>query len=307
MSSRMDKYKGQIDETPSRSNKNKDLYQSINKSEISRFKSYDNAKVIDEGAKDIDLNKIRNYVETLNNQEVPKQRRTLVEDKGLYAPKEREEEKTKDYDINSILEKARDQREKNYEQEKYKKLRDTQFDILSKLKILDDEQPEPPDEGFTTEEKTLIDLINTVADNKNKNDLLSELQEETIELTKQNQDLINKIEQTKDQEQMKEMVSEEVTKELLKKDFEEAKEEMKNKPEVQQVDDPFFTNSLSFSKDDFDDGEEKTGSFGATIGIIFLIIFIIAIVIGIMYFVFNIDVIEYIKNYANKLITKVTK
>jgi len=54
-------------------------------------------------------------------------------------------------------------------------------------------------------------------------------------------------------------------------------------------------------------GKKKTGSFGATIGIIFLIIFIIAIVIGIMYFVFNIDVIEYIKNYANKLITKVTK
>ncbi len=171
MNARMDKYDTDDNKTFSRSEKNKELYKSINSNEVSKFDSYNNVKIIDEGAKEIDLNKIRNYVESLNGNEYVKPRRSLVEDKNLPDIKTNEIEETKDYDINSILEKAREQREKDYEQDKYKKLRDTQFDILSKLKVNEENKPDNEEE-FNTEEKTLINLINTVADNKFKNDLL---------------------------------------------------------------------------------------------------------------------------------------
>lgn len=301
MSSRMEKYESESTTPPSRSEKNKDLYQNVNKSEISRFKTYNNATVIDEGAKDIDLNKIKNYVDALNSSDSMKKRRSLLEDKGLYEQKPTLEEQTKDYDINSILDKARETREKDYEQDKYKKLRDTQFDILSKLKVMDDGSS-IKDDKFNTEEKTLINLINTVADNKNKNDLLSELQEEKEELEKENKELFEELQKTKEQEKMKDFITEEVSKELSKKENKE-----QTKPNVKEVDDTFFTNSLSFSKEDFDDGEKTSSSFGLKLGIFFLIMLIIIIIIGILYFVFQINVIEYVKENITKLINKFMK
>ncbi len=298
MNSRMEKYDNEFSNTPRRSDKNKDLYNDINKSEISKFKTNNNAKIINSGTKEIDLNKIRNYVQTLNNQDAQSNRRSLIEDKGLYNERKVDDEQTKDYDINSILEKARENREIDTEDNKYKKLRDTQFDILSKLKVFEDNEPnENEEQDFNTEEKTLIDLINTVADNKSKNDLLSELQEETVELMEENEELKEELEKTREQEKIKNIVSEEVTKELMKKD----------KKEERKVDDTFFTNSLSFSKEDFDGEEEENSSFGTKFGIFILIILIIAVILGILYFVLDINVIEYVKNYANNLINKFIK
>ena len=279
MNSRMDKYNDDYKSMPSRSDKNKELYQSINKSQISDFKSYSNYKVIDESAKEIDLNKIKTYVEALNREENVRNRRSLIENKGLYkTEKLEEEEKTKDYDINTILEKAREKREKDYEEEKYKKLRDTQFDILSKLKIADS-TPKEEIEEFNTEEKTLIDLINTVADNKSKNELLSELEEEVKEIKDENKELTEKLEE----EKIKNIVTEQLTQELQKKQIQIEEEKEDNR----KVDDTFFTNSLTFSKDDFE--EEQSSCFKAKFGIFILVVLIIFAVYVLLYFVLDVN------------------
>ena len=50
MNTRMDKYDLDDNKTLSRSEKNRDLYKSINSNEVSKFDSYNNVKILDEGA-----------------------------------------------------------------------------------------------------------------------------------------------------------------------------------------------------------------------------------------------------------------
>ena len=66
-------------------------------------------------------------------------------------------DETREYDINAILEKARSEKEVDYEKERLKKLRDTQYDILNSLDIEGEEKEEEPQEN-----NELMDLINTI-------------------------------------------------------------------------------------------------------------------------------------------------
>ena len=68
-------------------------------------------------------------------------RKTILEKKE----EEEIEEKlvdTKEYDINSILEKARKTQNVDYEKERLKKVHDTQYDILKNLNINSDQDDE---------------------------------------------------------------------------------------------------------------------------------------------------------------------
>ena len=66
-------------------------------------------------------------------------------------------DKTREYDINAILEKAKGEKEVSYEKERLKKLRDTQFDILSSLDVEEEKEIKEP-----VEHNELMDLINTI-------------------------------------------------------------------------------------------------------------------------------------------------
>ena len=66
----------------SRTSRNKRLYDEIKNTELTRFNSFNNARVIDEGAKEIDLNKIKKYIEKINDEKVEK-RRSLLDTKCL--------------------------------------------------------------------------------------------------------------------------------------------------------------------------------------------------------------------------------
>ena len=172
MSKRMDKYN--LEEiSVSRTSRNRELYNQINNGEIGSYDAYSNAKIIGESSKDIDLNTIKKYIENMPNEEVERTK-SLIVDKGLYKPKEELREE-KDYDLISVLEKAREKREVDYERERYKRLRDTQYDILKDLRV-EDYPIEDNNDSLNTKERTLVDLINTIATNKNKNDLLEDLQ-----------------------------------------------------------------------------------------------------------------------------------
>lgn len=279
MNSRMEKYNNSEDVATSRTSRNKNLYNEIKNTELTKFNSFSNVKVIDEGAKEIDLNKIKKYIDKLNGEPTTK-RKSLLDNRGLYEEKTVPVEEEKDYDIISVLEKAREKREIDYEKERYKKLRDTQYDILSNLKIEDKKFPED-EEKFNTQEKTLIDLINTVAVNKNKNDLLSELSSDDEPTT-------GSIDEESNNEDLKALIKEEIEKD-------KTKEVPKEENNVENIDNSFYTSSLNFSKEDFEDfndveeGERK-GIF-AKIGIILLILCILGVLLLIANFVFDLNII----------------
>lgn len=156
MKTRVDKYINDNDNfAPKRTKKNMQLYEDMKDAELENLSIGSNAKVIGENPNQIDIGKIKELLEK-NYQDTPK-RRSL--DIKVEKEEEIELEKTREYDINAILEKARQEKEVDYQEERLKKVRDTQYDILKNLEIDDTKKNKAANEK-TKEE--LLDLINTI-------------------------------------------------------------------------------------------------------------------------------------------------
>lgn len=286
MKTRINKY---YDDTPSfaprRTAKNNELYEEIKKSEIENFDIGSNAKVIGNNEAQIDINKLKDILEK-NYQEVPK-RRSLKLD--IPEEEEIEMEKTKEYDINAILEKAREEKEVDYQRERLKKVRDTQYDILKNLEV---EQEEPKSKA--ADEKTkeeLLDLIQTINLNETQNKTIKaiaeEEKEEEIELDEDTDTELDPLDILND------LRGDENTVVAGAKEFEnELKEaqEKKEKEEIaealdEDVDDSFYTSSMSFNKNDFADFSDLEESKASRILIkILIVIVFLAIIAGIVIF-----------------------
>lgn len=326
MNSRLEKYDNSENNTeiPSRVARNQSLYNELSMSDFSYMKPNDNMKVIENTGNRIDLNKIKDYLES-NEEEIVQAKSVVVKDDINSIPENELFYEEKDYDINSILEKARENKESYYEDEKHKKLRDTQYDILSKIKVYDEEEEIKEEEKveLNTEERTLIDLINTVT--KNKTDLLEELKkgnENTIVTSPINEESNDKIiseaieESKKDPEKIV-FSKEELIKELApenneenlfkelnskeeklevplekKEDTFELKEVDNDETSIKNLDKSFYTNSMSFSKEDFEGFEElektvKKNNKMVKLGIIALVLLALATIFIVLKYVLN--------------------
>lgn len=282
MNSRMERY-SKADEmilSGSRVNKNQALYSDINNLSLSRVKANNNYRVIDDVSKEIDIEKIKKYIDSLTDKEEERKRITINR-----VPQDDEQitEKAKIYDINSIIEEAKSKKEKSYEEEKYKKLSNTEFDILKNIKMYEKPTEEIGQE-ISKSEKTLIDLINTLAINKKELDLLSELTEGT-----ENTVVTKPIEEELKESDLKGQSETEKTNVKI-----EAIPENKNndKNKLGNIDKTFYTNSMSFSKQDFeglDELEKEAGktSLAIKISIVFLVLVVIATLVVIANYVFN--------------------
>lgn len=276
----------------SRVNKNTSLYEDVKRSELSRVKNNTNVRIIEQNGKTIDLEKIRKYINEVNNE--PRSKRSV-----LSIPKEEKTIESKPtpekvYDINSVLEKARSGREVEYSSERYKKVRSDEYDILSKIKIYEDVKEdidETPE--LNTEEKTIVDLINTVTVHKGDLNLLEELMgegETTKPISEEQKDLSFK--DVIDKETTSEsLISEKVMNENTK-EFEKTKELVNLKEKMTDIDNSFYTSSMKFNKDDFEGFEEleksvKKGSFFKVILIIILVLSILASLVIMANYVFN--------------------
>ena len=276
----------------SRVNKNTSLYEDVKRSELSRVNNNTNVRIIEQNGKTIDLEKIRKYINEVNNE--PRSKRSV-----LSIPKEEKTIESKPtpekvYDINSVLEKARSGREVEYSSERYKKVRSDEYDILSKIKMYEDVKEdidETPE--LNTEEKTIVDLINTVTVHKGDLNLLEELMgegETTKPISEEQKDLSFKDvidKETTSESLISEKVMDENTKE-----FEKTKELVNLKEKMTDIDNRFYTSSMKFNKDDFEGFEEleksvKKGSFFKVILIIILVLSILASLVIMANYVFN--------------------
>ena len=286
MKTRINKY---YDDTPSfaprRTAKNNELYEEIKKSEIENFDIGSNAKVIGNNEAQIDINKLKDILEK-NYQEVPK-RRSLKLD--IPEEEEIEMEKTKEYDINAILEKAREEKEVDYQRERLKKVRDTQYDILKNLEVEQEEPKSKAADERTKEE--LLDLIQTINLNETQRKTINALaEEEKEEETKINEDTETELDPL---DILNDLRGDENTVVAGAKEFEnELKEaqEKKEKEEIaealdEDVDDSFYTSSMSFNKNDFADFSDLEESKASRILIkILIVIVFLAIIAGIVIF-----------------------
>ncbi len=257
--------------TPKRVSKNTKLYEEIKNSDLDNFDITSNAKVI--GDNQIDIDKIREILEK-NYQEPPKRRSVKFD---LPEEKELELEKTREYDINTILENARQEKEVDYEQERLKKIRDTQYDILKNLEL---EAKEKTNEERTKEE--LMELINTINLNEYQNKKKEELEsEEGLEEEELNP--LNILSDLKGDENTVVAGAKEFTKELKALESKTEEKEIQDAMD-ETLDDSFYTNSMSFSKKDFADFEDLEDKGTSVLIKILIVIILIAIIAGIVLF-----------------------
>ena len=313
----MEKYENVSLDSMSRTQRNQNIYNSTDIGELSRIKTNTNVSVISDAPKEIDIEKIKNYVSNMNNETEEKRKRVSLE-----LPKEEEvvvkRKEIKEYDINTILEKAKDQRETDYEQDRHRKLNNTQIDILKNIKIREEieEEVDPdltgPIDELNTEEKTIVDLIQDIQKNstttKNK-DLFSELmgdgkdtvvmppmQEESTEDVKEallniTQEINIEKEALKESKDV-ELTDTDITDTITDSITDTIDVTTSTVPKITEVDKSFYTNSMSFNKSDFDGFEElengvkKSGTF-TKIAIFIIILLLIATIVLILNFVFD--------------------
>ncbi len=275
MKSRMERYY-ENDEANTRSHRNKELYKKVHESEINQFNVNSNESVIGESSKNIDVDNLRQILDK-KYRESPKRKSISLDIADKKPQIEEIKDEDKDYDINVILEKARQQKQTDYNEERLKKIRDTQFDILKGLNLKKEENEE--DEEPNDEEKKLMTLINTITSNELANENNSSNPLDLLEDLKGNDDT-------------KVLPSEEITKTLEVKNSEDIKKigeenkiinsAQKEKEKSKELENSFFTDSIKLSKKDFEDFEdfddlksEGKKSIWKTILIIFIAIIIV--------------------------------
>lgn len=196
-----------INQFKSRTEKNKELYDEIRYSDLDKYDIASNETVLETNTNVIDVDKIRDMLDRKYRENVPV--------RNTYEEQEEEIEKkydTKEYDLNNILKKAKENQKVDYDKERLKKIHDTQYDILKNLNLENKDEEDTEEE---TEEE-IMNLVNTITllekkydkecnGNTTALDLLSELSDndsetvyKTMELDKE--DICKKSKENLDEE-----------------------------------------------------------------------------------------------------------
>ncbi|MDD4188056.1 MAG: hypothetical protein PHX04_04820 [Bacilli bacterium] len=155
MGSRMDKYGIEKPELKSRTELNKDLYVNNEFDDYNKMDLNSNVSVLGTADKNIDVDQIREILDKKYRDNAPKRKSIAIDMVEEEVPLEKID--TKEYDINEILAKAKSQQNVDYNIERLKKLRNTNFEILQKLNLESEKSTEKQ-----ADENELMTLINTI-------------------------------------------------------------------------------------------------------------------------------------------------
>jgi len=273
MKSRMEKYYNQNEEFVGRRAKNEKLYR---EKDYSVYSS--NETVIDTN-NEIDITKLKNIIQSREDYQRAKSYRNMLNDKKFdYDDIEVEEDsyEEKNYDINALLQKVKDEKDTLDEKDKMRKLRNTQYDILSNLDIKS--KKTKPANDLEQQKEDLKDLINSITNkNSSVNGNISDAEEDNdplglladlhatsalpIDVISNNPDIVPPQKDVKD----------------------EIKVETKNQDNDDET--SFYSDSFTFSKKDFEglsDLNENVKSNNILITILIVVLIIIILVIGVL-------------------------
>lgn len=117
MNTRMDKYENDTPELKKRTERNQDLYKSYELDNYNKFDVNSNISVLKDNAKAIDVDQIRDMLDKKYRDNIPK-RKSISIDENTEPESEILKEDTKEYDLNNILSKARQEKNIDYEVER---------------------------------------------------------------------------------------------------------------------------------------------------------------------------------------------
>ncbi len=312
---RMDRYNEESNNRPNRYEKNKELYQ-----DIATNQKYTNiTDVTNANAFEIN-NSNRSYTSRESYQQmkkyqnvepVPRVKKELEDFNRLLKNDEK-----KVYDINSVLEEARKNRQEQDKLESKRKLKNTSYNILADLnkEELEKYREDKKKKIMTPEEEEFTDLINTIAsktlageiDKATSINLLSDLMATSVmDKVEDKSSLgleedLEKEQKQKEQEENKEDIENERKEEaeektedlsLSKEKLEEIakkKEELeKNTQKLTGADNDFYTRSMDLSDEDFEMDDEFKDTGMPLILKIIIVVLIIALIAVAAYFIYQ--------------------
>ena len=162
--SRTEKYSATYEDESStensRVNRNQNLYKEVSYAELDNFDLNSNVSILGQHTANIDIGKIKDILEERYNEEP--RRNVLGDTVEVELPKINLDE-TREYDINSILAKVKEEKEIDYEEDRLKKVNQEASSILKEIDN-DDEEIEENIENNDRDkdEEKLQDLINTI-------------------------------------------------------------------------------------------------------------------------------------------------
>ena len=236
-------------ENKSRTNKNKELYRTIY--DETEYSNVENISVIEKNEK-IDIDKIRDLINGANNINKPK----LVQEKSV-LPVVEEKEEEKSYDIRDVLDKAKSER-----QGKTTRFANTQYNILKGISL---DGKEVSNSLSEDELKNMIEAIS----NNSKNGYTT--------------DLLDDLKSIHDPNLAKEV--EEKSKNTIDSD-----DDVQNTKLIEaNLDKSFFTSSLEFSSNDFDDFKEmkETIKKNNILTKILLFILLVIVITGVLFLIYH--------------------
>lgn len=233
MASRMEKYYNTNNAIKQRSQKNQDLYRDIY--DLVEYSNIEGIATM-EKSNEIDITKIKKMLKNREEYKKQKEYRKIInkdDEKEIINNSFSHKEEDKNYDIRDILNKAKD---KKPEENSYRSLDDTNYNILKNLK-LDNLKNYDLDED---NEDDLKELINTITNTSMLNKMNDhELGLNMFDLESNNNTIV-------------------AGKKSIKDLLEQAKEiDENNIKHTRELDKSFYSNSLNFSKEDFEDINEK--------------------------------------------------
>ena len=298
--SRMDRY-NEEENSPSRLEKNQELYRNFSNNTIyTNVTDITTSNTYEIHPQDLTSQKTREAYQQIQKYQdpdtIPKEKKELEEFNHFYPKKE-----NKVYDINSVLEAARRNREEKDDQEEKRKLKND-YNILSGInkQELEKYREEKRKRMMTPEEEEIRELIDTIAsktlageiDKATSINLLSDLMATSVmdkvngmneEEKVQEEEKEEPVKEEKDEEE--EEVEEENTDSLKTEEIEKIKDTTPQEKE-ENKDEEFYTRSMDLSDKDLnisDDFKEESLPLAVKI-LIFLVIFaVIALAIFFIY------------------------
>lgn len=148
------------DNTPSRVRKNANLYRRIDASKIDEIEVPKKEELLENNTSTIDVEKLKSMLDKKYREP---ESESLKSDEPIVHEHINLEE-TREYDLDDILTKARDNDDTDYKVERLKKLSDTNSLILDGLNIKDqkDEAYQEKPSKVSSDSKKLIELIDTI-------------------------------------------------------------------------------------------------------------------------------------------------
>lgn len=307
---RMDRYNEESNNRPNRYEKNQELYQ-----DIATNQKYTNITDVT-NANAFEINNLnRSYTSRESYQQmkkyqnvepVPRVKKELEDFNRLLKNDEK-----KVYDINSVLEEARKNRQEQDKLESKRKLKNTSYNILADLnqEELEKYREEKKKKIMTPEEEEFTDLINTIAsktlageiDKATSINLLSDLMatsvmdkvedksslglEEDIEKEKQEKEELEEKEDSEEEKDKTEDLS--LSKEKLEEIAQKKDEIEKNTQKLTGADNDFYTRSMDLSDEDFEMDDEFKDTGMPLILKIIIVVLIIALIAVAAYFIYQ--------------------